>query len=456
MQKDVKIGLEIHGYLDTNEKLFCQCKNNLSETAPNTNICPICTGTPGSKPMMPNAKAVTKLIQTALMLNTKINFEKSLLWQRKHYDWPDLPKGYQISMSGSHSTPLAEKGKFEGINIIEIHGEEDPAAWNPPTGEIDYNRSGVPLIEIVTSPDFHEAEIVAKWLNNLILALSYIKSISKKAGIKVDVNISLNKEEGKERVEIKNLHSIEDIKNAINFEIQRQEKEGTQRETRRYDSKRGKTIKMRDKETAEDYRFIPDPDLPQLVIKEEEAEKIRNALPETPQEKLVKLTKQHKLDKISAEILSKNLEIVEFFESVAQKVSPKFALPWIVVELMRVLNYNKKTLEEVNIKTEHFIELLQAVKENKLTELKAKQILNNFIPISYSLKDTLKKEEKITHEEELKKLAEQAIAQNEKAVNDYKSGKKEALSFLLGEIMKLSKKRADYAKSREILIKLLE
>ncbi len=259
----IKIGLEIHGYLDTNEKLFCECSNNKSEI-PNKNICPICTGQPGSKPMIPNLEAIKKIIQISLMLNSKINTlekRKKLVWQRKHYNWPDLPKGYQNTLSGTYAIPIAEGGKFLGIKIRELHLEEDPAAWDPKTGYIDYNRSGSPLVEIVTEPDFKSSEQVKDWLKKLVITLSYIKALNKNAGIKADVNVNI---QGKtERTEVKNVNSISEIANAIKYEIKRHEKElPIKRETRRWNPEKRMTEPMREKESAQDYRFISDPDLP--------------------------------------------------------------------------------------------------------------------------------------------------------------------------------------------------
>jgi len=453
-ESDIKIGLEIHSYLITEEKLFCNCKairHSAKEgIKPNSFICPICCGMPGSKPMLPNKEAIKKAIQIALMLNCKIQDQK-IIWQRKHYDWPDLPKGYQITQSGSYSIPLAENGEFENIRIRELHLEEDPAAWNPETGNIDYNRSGLALVEIVTEPDFSSSEQVVLWLKNFLLTLSYIKAIDKNAGIKADVNISMN---GGERVEIKNISSIENIKKAIEYEIIRQKKEKAIRETRRFDEITGKTISMRTKEQAEDYRFIPDPDLPIIKISKEEVENIKKTLPETPKEKLNKLIQKYKIDKKNSEILTKNLEIVEFFEKVIEEVDGKFALPWITIELLRILNYNKKTLDEVNINPKHFIELLQLVKNKEITELKAKQILNEFIPNSYSVKSKLNKFQKINNEE-LEEICREVIKENKKAVDDYKSGEEKALSFLIGKVMEKSQRRADFKLTKLILEKLI-
>lgn len=459
---EAKIGLEIHGYLQTKEKLFCNCKavrhaakQNLKQ---NSFICPICTGQPGCKPMLPNEEAIKKIIEIGLMLNCKINsLPKTLVWNRKHYSWPDLPKGYQNTISGAYSIPVAEKGIFEKINIRDCHLEEDPASWNPETGCIDYNRSGLPLVEIVTEPDFSSAGQVADWLKELILTLSYIKAVDKNAGIKADVNISTKKTNFKERVEIKNLSSIQNIKNAISAEIARQQVESVKRETRRYDEAKNKTILMRTKELAEDYKFIPDPDLPIIKLTELQVKQIKNKLPETPKEKLEKLIKKHKLEKKQAEILYKNFDLVEFFEKLINKLPADFVLPWVTIELSRILNYANKTLEEVNIDPEHFIQLLEAVRKKEMTELKAKQILNEFVPSSYAITTKIKqKEAKITDKKEIEKIVNMVISKNKKAVEDYKQGEKSAFNFLLGEIMKESGKRADFKISAEILKKLLK
>lgn len=444
----LKIGLEVHGYLLTREKLFCTCKaeHGLKKVAPNVNICPICCGYPGAKPMLPNSEAIKKIIQIGLMLKCKIN--RKFLWQRKHYDWPDLPKGYQTTISGSYSIPVGQDGKFLGIRIREVHLEEDPAKWDPEDGCVDYNRSGMPLVEIVTEPDFKSAEQVSLWLKQLILTLSYIKSLDKDAGIKSDVNVSTYGD----RVEIKNVNSISSIVESIKYEAKRQEKEKPlKKETRAWLDDKKETIKMREKEESADYRFIPEPDLPIIKLTEKEISELKKKLPESPAEKLEKLIKKHKLGKKEAEILTSNLELVEFFEKVAEKIPADFALPWVTIELLRVLNYNKKTLNEVSINPEHFSELLSLVKEKKITELKAKRILNDFIPKSFSPKSEAKKSERITDKKELGKIIDKVLEKNKKAVSDYKSGEEKALHFLLGEIMKESERRADYKTAFEIL-----
>ena len=454
----IKIGLEIHGYLDTTEKLFCKCRTNSEDGSDisNSRVCPICTGQPGSKPMMPNGSAVQKMIQIAQVLGSKVNCS-DLVWQRKHYNWADLPKGYQNTISGAHSKPCAVGGKFKGINITEAHLEEDPAQWNPETGRVNYNRSGLPLIEIVTEPEFSSSEQVVEWLKSLIISLSYIKAVRKNAGIKVDVNISTYGE----RVEMKNLNSFEKIRKAIEYEVLRQVENHAEgivqkRETLAFDEKLGKTVKMRDKEGAADYRFVPDPDLPGMEIDKKLVEKIRRELPEMPEQKLEKLLKKFKVDSKNAEILAKNLELVEFFEALANEgIDVKKNLSWITIELLRVLNYNKKTLEDedVEIKPEHLAELIKLVDAGKITVLKGKQIMNDFVPKSFSI--SKKGDIEKIADDAVKNLCRQVIEENAHVVEEYKSGKEASLNFLIGQVMRLSERRADFKVAKDCLVKLL-
>ncbi|MBS3089470.1 Asp-tRNA(Asn)/Glu-tRNA(Gln) amidotransferase subunit GatB [Candidatus Pacearchaeota archaeon] len=446
------IGLEIHTYLTTKEKLFCTCKASRERgLKPNIYICPTCTGQPGAKPMLPNKSAVEKAVMIGLMLGCTIN--NRLVWQRKHYDWPDLPKGYQNTLSGSRAFPVGVLGKFLGINIQSMHLEEDPAAWEPTTGCIDYNRSGLPLVEIVTAPDFTTSEEVVAWLKKIIHALAYLRAVDSNAGIKVDVNVNIP---GKtQRVEIKNINSLENIGEAIDYELQRQAREGgKEQETRRFDAEKGKSLVMRIKEGQDDYRFIVDPDLEELSISEEFIREIEKHLPETPEKKLDKLIRKYKIDKKNAEILAKNIEIVEFFEQVAQKIDSQFALPWINIELLRLLNYHKKNLNEVDIKSEHFAELLRLIREGIITPLKGKEILNTFYP--RSVMPGVGNEGKISDEGKLENIISEVIAKNSKAAGDFKNGEKKAFDFLMGQVMAVTKKRADFNVAREILGRLLK
>lgn len=471
----IKIGLEAHGYLDTKEKLFCMCKINgapkgvppaqmasanadkVGNDKPNSRICPICTGTPGSKPMAPNVEAIKKMIQIALVFGSKINYN-NIVWQRKHYSWADLPKGYQTTISGAHAKTNAVGGKFKGINLTELHLEEDPAQWNPDSGKINYNRSGLPLIEIVTEPEFSDSEQVVEWLKSLLLSLSYIKAVRKNAGIKVDVNVSTYGE----RVEMKNLNSLEKIRKAIDYEILRQVENNEKgiiqkRDTLAFDEKLGKTIKMRSKEGAADYRFIPDPDLLEIKIDKKMVNKIKAEMPEMPEVKLAKLLKECKVDEKNAKILTKNLELVEFVEELAKEnIDVAKNVSWVTIELLRVLNYNKKTLddEDVEILPVHLAELIKTVESGRITVLKGKQIMNDFVPKSFSLAEHKGEIESID-EVAVENLCRQVIDENTHVVDEYKNGKNASLNYLIGQVMRLSERRADFKVVTELMKKIL-
>lgn len=486
----VKIGLEVHGYLDTNEKLFCMCRTDSLSSEANSNICPICTGTPGSKPMAVNLEAVKKMVQVASVFKSRIVMD-GLVWQRKHYDWADNPKGYQTTLSGAHAKVNAIGGKFKGINMTEIHLEEDPAQWNPDTGKIDYNRSGLPLLEMVTEPEFSDSEQVVEWLKSLLLSLSYIKAVRKNAGIKVDVNVSTYGE----RVEMKNLNSLEKIRKAIDYEIVRQvenyEKGIEQkRDTLAYDEAKGITIKMRSKEGASDYRFVPCPDLPTMSLDSKMVKRIVSEMPEMPEVKLDRLLSKYNVGEKDAKILARNLELVEMFEAIAgmgeRKNKPRTStdehglsvegndtlsehenlqigidavgkmLPWITVELLRVLNYNKKSLEDedVTILPSHLAELIMAVWKGEITKLKGKQIMNDFVPKSFSLKDH-KEEIASISEEAVENLCRQVIGENAHVVAEYRGGKAASLNFLIGSVMRLSERRADFVSVTAVMKRLI-
>jgi len=388
------------------------------------------------------------LTAVRLVADWIIENKKPLIFQRKHYNWPDMPHGFQKTISGAHSTPVAENGKFLGIRITEVHLEEDPAAWNPDKGTIDYNRAGAPLVEIVTEPDFTSKKQVQQWLKKLILTLSYIKALNKDAGIKADVNVNIKGLT--ERAEIKNVNSITEIVKAIRSEIKRHEKEKPiKQETRRWNSVTEKTELMRTKEQQEDYRFIPDPDLPIIKITKQRTEKIKKQLPESPQQKLNKIIKKHKINPKDAEILTQNLEIVELFEQVSEKINPKIALPWITIELLGTLNYHKTTLDNTNINPQHIIELLTLLQQNKITPLQTKDILRKFIPKSFSPKKLTAS--KISDKSKLTKIIQQVIKENQKSVQDYKSGQQKALNFLIGKVMQATNKSADYQVVRDVL-----
>ena len=452
---EVKIGLEIHGYLnvESKAKLFCDCKKTDAE--PNSSICPICTGMPGSKPMAPNKEAVIKLIEIAGLFECRIN--QRLIFQRKHYDWPDMPTGYQRTISGSHTVPVGEEGDFLGIGMFGVHLEEDPAKWDPETGLVDYNRSGLPLVEIVTKPDFTSSEQVRTWLKNLVTTLSYIKAIDPDSGLKSDVNVSICPDF--KRVEIKNVNSFKSIIQSIEHEIKRQTKEIKEGnkiggETRAWEELSGTTVFMRKKEQAAEYMHLPEPDLPAVKIPEEWISKAIENLPEKPSQKIKKYTKELKLDKIDAEIISSNLALADLFEKVAQEINPVIAGRWFRKELLRVLNYNKKELEDIEADEKHLIQLLKLVEQNKITGEVARKMLEKLVEKPFDVEEHVKKEKLIiiSDSSALEKYAKESIEQNPKAASDYKSGNEKALNFLMGDVMKRSKAKA----SPQEVIKILK
>jgi aspartyl-tRNA(Asn)/glutamyl-tRNA(Gln) amidotransferase subunit B len=447
---EAKIGFELHVYIDMNEtkkKLFCNC--SISEAKPNSNTCPVCTGQPGNKPMLPNKEAVDKTVKAGLMLNCNIN--KDLLFQRKHYSWPDLPNGYQKTMSGSYSVPAGEHGNFEAIGIREIHLEEDPARWDPVTGKVDYNRSGFPLIEIVTEPDFKSSKEVREWVKRLLRTLSYVKAVDKTAGIKSDVNVSIAP--AFKRVEIKNVNSLKSIIKAIDYEIARQQEEPVREmETRAWDDAKEQTIFMRKKETLQEYMFIPEPDLPVVKIDDAYIRKIEEQLPERPEAKAEKYIKLG-VPKEDAAILSSERLLAELFEKVADEIDPKLAAKWLRRELLRVMHYNKKDMSDLKIDAWHLIELLKMVEAKNITETTAQKILEKLIEKPFSPKEYVEKEGlgQISGEEELRKLCREAVSENQGAVEDYKKGEEKALNFIVGKVMQKTRGKADPAVVNRIL-----
>jgi len=448
---DVKIGLEIHGYLkmsDTKKKLFCNC--DIKDTDYNLNTCPVCTGQPGTKTMLPNKEAIKKIITCALMMNCKVN--KRLLFQRKHYSWPDLPNGYQKTISGAYSHPVGVNGNFLDIGIEECHLEEDPARWDPITGKVDYNRSGFPLIEIVTKPDFKDSEQVRTWMKKLFTSLGYIDALDPDAGFKSDVNVSI--EPKFLRTEIKNVNSLTGIKEAIEYEISRLKEEPNESmQTRTWDDISKTTKFMRKKESATEYMFIPEPDLPIINIQQADIDAIEITLPEKPEEKIKKFIKMGAKEE-DAKILAQEIKLAVMFEKVAKIIQPELAGKWLRRELLRVLNYNDKTIDEIALDERHMIELLELVRDKIITDTTAQRILNLLVEKEFSPKEYVKKEGlgAISGEDDLMILCQEAVKENPGAVDDYKKGEEKSFNFLVGQVMRKTKGKA----SPDVVNKLLK
>jgi len=465
---DIVIGLEIHVELNTATKLFCGCPTSGSED-PNTRTCEVCLGFPGSKPVL-NKKALEFALRLALALDCKINPE--LVFSRKSYFYPDMAKNYQISQ---YEIPLAVNGNLrlasgKSVGITRVHMEEDPASLIHPSGVgksayvlIDYNRSGNPLVEVVTEPDLESPDEAREFMNKLITILSYLEIFDVKKGIiKADANISI-KESGYSRVEVKNVTGFKDIERALNYEVLRQKsefKEGKKlvQETRSWDSDKGITSRLRLKETEADYGYIFDPDLVITDISLSMIEEIKKAMPELAAEKIEKYIKKLKIPKVDAEVIAQEKILADLFEKVSLKIDPILAAKWLRRELMRVVNYNKKELHDLELDETHLIDLLDLVQSKQITETTAQKLMEQLVEKPFNVKAYVKSENlaAVSDAKELEKFCKEAIAEAPQALKDYKSGNEKALHFVVGIVMRKTKGKATPKEVNEILKKLVQ
>ncbi|MFH0859673.1 MAG: Asp-tRNA(Asn)/Glu-tRNA(Gln) amidotransferase subunit GatB [Candidatus Altiarchaeota archaeon] len=445
----VKIGLEVHVPLNTEQKLFCHCPTNYYEVGEaNINTCPVCTGMPGAKPYPLNEKAIESAIMVAELLNCNIVYD-NIFVKRKHYDYPDLPSGYQRT-----SEPIGRDGKISGVGIWEVHMEEDPGRYDLATGRVDYNRSGVPLIEVVTAPDMKTPEDVRNFLKELTNLLKYTNRIIDVGGVmRADVNISI---EGGARVEIKNINSVRGAYKALKFEILRQKgmmKRGVKviQETRGFDEKSMITVAQRVKETAADYRYIPDPDIPPQQFDEQFVRKIE--LPETPQTRKKRLLEKYGIAQQYADTLVRDKDVADLYEAAASKADPKSAAMWVCREVLGQLNYRGIELSESKLTADMLVEIIQMVSSGQITETVGKKLLEKVIDSGKSPEEVVKKESlgTVSGESQLSEAAESVITENQQAVSDYKAGKAESLNFLMGQVMKKMRGRAEPSAVMKIL-----
>lgn len=464
---DTIIGLECHVELNTKTKLFCGCPTKWSEE-PNTRTCEVCLGHPGSKPVL-NKRALEYAVKLCLALNCKIS--KELIFSRKSYFYPDMAKNYQISQ---YEIPLGSKGKLKlksgkEVGITRVHMEEDPASLIHPAGMqesayvlVDYNRSGNPLLEIVTEPCMDSAEEARDFMKHLITVISYLDIFDiNKNIIKADANVSI-KESGFVKQEVKNITGFKEIERALNYEIARQKeaiKEGKklEQETRAWDSEKSFTFTLRKKETEEDYGYILDSDLVKIEITKDMIGGIKKVMPELAHDKIKKFITKHKIKKEDAEILAAEKHLAEMFEKVAEKVNPILAAKWLRRELMRVLNYNKKELHEIEMDEKHMIQLLKLVESKGITDNVASKLLEKLIEQPFDVNEYVKKErlEAVSDIGEIEKYCREAINENPKAMEDYKSGEARALNFIVGSVMRKSKGKATPKEVNEIIKNLV-
>ena len=451
---DMMCGLEIHVQLNTNSKLFCSCPTNYQSAPNNENICPVCLNQPGAKPYPPNQSALDNAIKVALMLGCEIS-DEVIYFMRKHYDYPDLSSGYQRT-----SVPVGIKGELNGVRIHEIHVEEDPGQYKPDRGTVNFNRSGIPLIEIVTEPDMKSPEEARSFLNELIRVLNYSGSARGEGTMRADVNISI---EGGKRAEVKNVNSIKGAYKVLKFELIRQKnilRRGgeVQQETRAYLESQMITVPMRLKEDADDYRYIPDPDLPPLKIDPAHVEEIRQNMPEPAHLKKARFVEQYGIDEKDAKVLTSELELADAYEEVVKEADNKIAARIMRDELKRVLNYNKIQFNESKITSSDIIEFIDLLESKQITPEAGHKLIEQ-MPLNDKSPKEIAKEMDIlgvVEDDAIVKAVDQAIAENPNAIEDYKNGKTNAVNFLVGQVMRLTRGKANAGDTNKMIKEKLD
>jgi len=466
MKEEVVIGLEIHIQLMT-KAIFCQCNTDYIGKEPNTNTCPVCLGLPGSLPVL-NKKVLEFAVRTSVALNCKIN--QVSRFHRKNYFYPDLPKAYQISQ---YDTPLGINGYMEislpestekrKIRITRVHIEED-AGKLVHEGDItfssyslaDYNRCGIPLAEIVTEPDFRspeEAQIFLVKLRSIVQHLGVCDGNMEEGSMRCDANISLRDAKTGAlgiKVEIKNINSFKAVKKALQFEVDRQKKllaegEKIMQETRHWDESKFITVSMRSKEEAHDYRYFPEPDLLPLKVDLKMINNIRKNLPELPEARRKRFTKDYQIPEYDAEILTSSKTLGDYYEKAASLYSNNKVLSnWIMGELMRHLNEKKVEIEDSPVSPEKLAGMLQLIDEGIISSKMAKDVFEKMFKTGKDASRIVKESgiTQITDENELIKIVDKVINENPKSVEDFNQGKENALNYLVGQVMRYTKGRA--------------
>jgi len=468
---ELVVGIETHVQLKTRTKLFCSCAIQFG-AQPNTVVCPICLGHPGSLPVL-NRAAFELGLRAALALNCKI--APYTKFDRKNYFYPDLPKNYQISQ---YDLPFSSQGWVEiesgkKVGITRAHLEEDAGKLiHEEKGSrsfIDLNRTGTPLVEIVTEPDMRSSEEAYQYMNALRTILQYAGVSDcdmEKGELRCDINLSLRprgQEKFGTKTEIKNLNSFKNAKAALEYETARQAKaldsgEKIIQSTLLWDAENNKTRLMRTKEEAHDYRYFPEPDLPPVKVTEEWVAQVRAQIPELPAAKRLRFEKEYALSDYDAKVLSFDRAMADFFEKAAKASGkPKPVANWLVNELNKILNEKKIDMAAVKATPEALVDLIGLVDSGKLTGASAKEVFADIVESGRSPGDVVKEKglAKIADTGAIETAAKAAIAANPKAVADFKSGKEAALKSLIGGIMKQTKGQADPKLAEEALRKLL-
>lgn len=473
-QYETVIGLEVHVELATKTKIFCSCSTQFGGE-PNTHTCPVCTGMPGSLPVL-NEQVLEYAMAVGLATNCKIT--QYCKFDRKNYFYPDNPQNYQISQL---YLPICRDGFVEidtkagkkKIGIHEIHMEEDAGKlihdeWDD-CSLVDYNRSGVPLIEIVSEPDMRSADEVIAYLEKLRLIIQYLGASDCKlneGSMRADVNLSVREEGTKEfgtRTEMKNLNSFKAISRAIEAERERQielieEGKMVIQETRRWDDNKEYSYAMRSKEDAQDYRYFPEPDLVPMIIGDEWIQEIRDRQPELRDDKRERYRLEYDIPEYDANIITSSKHLSDIFEETVKLCNkPKEVSNWIMVETMRILNAKEMEPDEVSFSPENLAKLIGLIDSDQINRTVAKEVFEvifdeNVDPAVYVEQKGLKMD---NDKDSLKQILEKIVADNPKSVEDYRGGKEKALGFLVGQAMKETKGKANPGMINQILKELI-
>lgn len=477
MEYSTVCGLEVHTELATATKIFCSCSTEFGGE-PNTHVCEICSGMPGTLPVL-NERVLEFAVRTGLATNCEITMYNK--FDRKNYFYPDLPKAYQISQL---YLPICRNGYIEindsinggkkKVRIHEIHMEEDAGKlihdeWSDCT-LVNYNRCGVPLLEIVSEPDIASADEAVEYVEKLraILQFCGVSDCKMQEGsLRADVNVSVMEKGSKEfgtRTEMKNINSFKAIHNAVESEAQRQieiiEDGGSVvQETRRWDDTKGVSYAMRSKEDAQDYKYFPDPDLPPVLLTDEYVENIRASLPELPEAKRERYMTEFKLSEYDTSMICSSVAYVKLFERTVEITgNPKDSANWIMGELMKMLNDTQTLPENMSFRAESLGEIINMLNSNKISRDSAKKVFaavftDDVIPADYVKENDM---ETVSDTGAIKAVIEEVIASNQKAVDEYKEGKEKSFNFLIGQSMRALKGKAPAAEVTKILKEILD
>lgn len=475
MNYEVVIGLEVHTELSTKRKIFCDCTTEFGGD-PNTHVCEVCSGMPGTLPVL-NKSVVEYAIRTGL--STNCNISKFNRFDRKNYFYPDLPKAYQVSQlyfpicTQGHIDVTDSNGNMRQVRIKEIHMEEDAGKlihdpWEDCT-LVDYNRSSVPLLEIVSEPDIRSAAEAVEYIEKLRAILQYIGASDCKmqeGSLRADINLSVRpvgQAEYGVRTEMKNMNSFKAITRAIESETKRQielieEGKAVKQQTRRWDDNKGQSYAMRSKEDAQDYKYFPDPDLPPIMISDEQIDSIKESLPELPHDKKSRYINELGLPEYDTGIITNSIHLVRLFEETCEVCqNPKDAANWIMGDLMKLLNESGTLPENMDFNSKSLGKIIVMLSENKISRNIAKKVFEkvfseNVEPEKYIKDNNLGL---MTDNSAIKAVIEEVIANNEKSVNEYKSGKTQAFQYLIGQSMRALKGQAPAQEVTKLLKEIL-